>query len=115
MNSYAKTTWVDNDIPALDAQNLNHIEDGIYAVTEEVRARGSSVKYKEDVALDRCTDADTVYNAAVDSKPARVFCVKGQTNWAQYAFTPAGLYMRICPATSGNQSGAWQGWQKVTL
>lgn len=43
MNSYAKTTWVNNQTPALSAQNLKHIEDGIYAVTEEAKSLRSDL------------------------------------------------------------------------
>lgn len=28
--AYSKTTWVDNAAPPINAQNLNHIEQGIY-------------------------------------------------------------------------------------
>mgnify|MGYP002732335260 CR=1 FL=1 len=37
MTSYVKTVWVDDDIPALDAANLNNIEDGIAAATAAIR------------------------------------------------------------------------------
>lgn len=37
MNSYLKTVWRNGQPPALNADNLNHIEQGIYDVTEEVR------------------------------------------------------------------------------
>lgn len=30
MATYVKTTWIDDQAPAIDAVNLNHIEDGIY-------------------------------------------------------------------------------------
>ena len=36
MNSYVKTAWVNDSIPALDADNLNHIEDGIEAAVQGV-------------------------------------------------------------------------------
>lgn len=38
MNEYVKTEWVDNDAPPLSAANLNHIENGIEAVTNAVIA-----------------------------------------------------------------------------
>ncbi len=37
MNEYVKTEWVDDDIPALDADNLNHIEDGLERATNAIK------------------------------------------------------------------------------
>ena len=37
IDSYVKTNWVNGQAPALNAANLNKIEQGIYDVTEEVR------------------------------------------------------------------------------
>ncbi len=45
-SDYIKTVWVDDDIPALDADNLNHIEDGIERVTEAVQALETAVPAK---------------------------------------------------------------------
>lgn len=38
MNNYVPTAWVNDSIPALDAENLNHIEAGVRAVTDAVLA-----------------------------------------------------------------------------
>ena len=37
INSYVKTEWVNGQAPALNAANLNKIEQGIYDITEEVK------------------------------------------------------------------------------
>ena len=36
MNRYTKTEWRNGQAPALNAENLNHIENGLEAVTNEV-------------------------------------------------------------------------------
>ena len=36
MNSYIKTEWRNGQAPALSAENLNKIENGLEAVTNEV-------------------------------------------------------------------------------
>lgn len=38
MDNYTKTTWVNGSAPALNAENLNKIENGIEASTEAVTA-----------------------------------------------------------------------------
>lgn len=49
MNEYQKTQWVNGQAPALSAENLNHIEEGIKAVTDEVISleEKSSNKWKD--------------------------------------------------------------------
>ena len=50
MDNYVETAWVDDDIPALDAENLNHIEAGIKAVTDAVIAMHSAGISPENIA-----------------------------------------------------------------
>lgn len=50
MNNYVETAWVDDDIPALDAENLNHIEAGIKAVTDAVIAMHNAGISPENIA-----------------------------------------------------------------
>ncbi len=47
MNSYIKTNWVNGSAPALSADNLNKIEDGIEAATEAVSALETNVSNDE--------------------------------------------------------------------
>ena len=87
MDSYNKTVWVNGANPPINAENLNHIESGIEAVTNEAintdreiaAERGSYTDLKErldhisgaekfvevtdtsDTAVDNCTEPDTVY------------------------------------------------------
>ena len=57
MDNYVETAWVDDDIPALDAENLNHIEAGIKAVTDAVIAMHNAGISPENIAA-------TIVNAA---------------------------------------------------
>lgn len=57
MDNYVETAWVDDDIPALDAENLNHIEAGIKAVTDAVIAMHNAGISPENIAT-------TIVNAA---------------------------------------------------
>lgn len=70
MNSYSKTTWVDNNTPALNAENLNHIEQGIKDVTDEV-INGTlhivDVPYTAENNADSCTTPNTLYYVWVAS------------------------------------------------
>ena len=50
MDNYVETAWVDDDIPALDAENLNHIEAGIKAVTDAVVAMHNAGISPENIA-----------------------------------------------------------------
>ena len=52
MNNYVKTVWVDDNTPALNAANLNHIEDGVAAATEAVQALEETMpKEAEDLSF----------------------------------------------------------------
>ena len=35
--TYVRTEWIDDTAPSLEADNLNKLEQGLYAVTEEVK------------------------------------------------------------------------------
>lgn len=62
LNTYQRTTWEDADSTAtpIDAQNLNHIEDGIYNVTEKVKDLETDVPAKATNA-EITSEADTGY------------------------------------------------------
>lgn len=62
MSEYIKTKWVDDKVPALCAENLNHMEDGIEAAAQAV----SDVE-KE---LENKADADKVYEKAEADRKA---------------------------------------------
>lgn len=70
MNGYVKTTWVDNSTPAINAENLNHIEQGIKDVTDEV-INGTlhvvDVPYTAENNADNCTTPNTLYYVWVAS------------------------------------------------
>ncbi|MEE0874617.1 MAG: hypothetical protein UIH27_14275 [Ruminococcus sp.] len=72
MDPYNKTTWVNGSLPAINAENLNHIEDGIADVTDfaseldDRKADASSVytKAEVDTAVSAKADASNVYTKA---------------------------------------------------
>jgi exonuclease III len=70
MNGYTKTTWIDNSTPAINAENLNHIEQGIKDVTDEV-INGTlhivDVPYTAENNADSCTTPNTLYYVWVAS------------------------------------------------
>lgn len=50
INVYVPTTWVDDSVPSINAVNLNKIEQGIDAVTDEViDLRNNPTKASETV------------------------------------------------------------------
>ena len=70
MNGYTKTTWVDNSVPAINAENLNHIEQGIKDVTDEVIngiLHVVDVPYTAENNADSCTTPNTLYYVWVAS------------------------------------------------
>lgn len=67
MNSYNKTTWINGQAPALSAENLNNIENGIEAVTNEV------IKSVQNVQLNGSTPYPNVDSAIENDIVYRVF------------------------------------------
>lgn len=50
--AYNKTTWVNNQAPALDADHLNHIEQGIKDAHEELEEVAAAVEESEPLDID---------------------------------------------------------------
>ena len=64
--SYSKTTWINGASPAINATNLNKIENGIANATSEINTIASSVASIQSVATTAVT------NVAFDSANARI-------------------------------------------
>lgn len=67
MNSYNKTEWKNGQAPALSAENLNKIEDGLEAVTNEV------IKSVQNVQLSGSDPYQNVNSAIENNVVYRVF------------------------------------------
>lgn len=120
MNGYVKTTWVDNSTPAINAENLNHIEQGIKNVTDEV-INGTlhivDVPYTAENNADSCTTPNTLYyvwvnsynTTGVQNAKQYVMCT---SEWygtkTQYSFTRQG---KIIFRTYSNS--AWGDWAAI--
>lgn len=119
MNSYSKTTWVDNNTPALNAENLNHIEQGIKNVTDEViggTLHVVNVSSGENNAADSCIEPNTLYYVRVVSSVVAwgkmyVLCTPENSAThikSQIAFSMDGyLITRQCT------NNVWSGWAKI--
>lgn len=67
MNSYNKTVWINGQAPALSAENLNKIEDGLETVTNEV------IKSVQNVQLMGSDPYPNVNSATANDVAYRVF------------------------------------------
>ena len=78
MNEYQRTQWVNGQAPALSAENLNHIEEGIKAVTDAVRnlSPENSVEVFDD-DLDFADKNNTVYIHKVGTRVKGIVFVAG--------------------------------------
>lgn len=71
MNSYNKTVWINGQAPALSAENLNNIENGLEAVTNEV------INSVQNVQLSGSTQYPNVNSAIENNVSYRVFAQGG--------------------------------------
>lgn len=119
MNSYSKTTWVDNNTPALNAENLNHIEQGIKNVTDEViggTLHVVNVSDNSNNAADFCTDPNILYYVRVVSSVVAwgkmyVLCTPENSVThikSQIAFSMDGYLM-----TRTFTNDVWGDWVKI--
>ena len=102
MNGYTKTTWINNSVPAINAENLNHIEQGIKDVTDEVidgTLHIVDVPYTAENNADSCTAPNTLYYVYVkaydttgiqDTKQYLICTPEWYGFKTQYAFTKQG-------------------------
>ena len=102
MNGYTKTTWIDNSVPAINAENLNHIEQGLKDVTDEVingTVHVVDVPYTAENNADSCTTPNTLYYVYVkaygttgiqDTKQYLICTPEWYGFKTQYAFTKQG-------------------------
>ena len=74
--SYTKTTWVDNSAPAINAENLNKIEQGIYDATEGLADKVDKVTGKE-LSTNDYTDADKTKLTGIDLSTKQDTLVSG--------------------------------------
>lgn len=118
MNTYTKTNWQDADSTAtpINAANLNHMESGIEAVTDEVKNNSMRLVYVDGTdaqSVDSCTDAHTIYNVYINSgvvttARALVICLNTQSKLVQYAFT----YSEFIIFRS-KSNGVWSAWDYI--
>lgn len=74
--SYTKTTWVDNSAPAINAENLNKIEQGIYDATEGLAGKVDKVTGK-GLSSNDYTDAEKTKLAGIDLSTKQDTLVSG--------------------------------------
>lgn len=74
--SYTKTTWVDNSAPAINAENLNKIEQGIYDATEGLAGKVDKVTGKE-LSSNDFTDAEKTKLEGIDLSTKQDTLVSG--------------------------------------
>lgn len=74
--AYNKTTWVNNQAPALDADHLNHIEQGIYDATEGLAGKVDKVTGK-GLSSNDYTDAEKTKLDGIDLSTKQDTLVSG--------------------------------------
>lgn len=67
---YRKTVWVNNSSPDINAENLNHIEDGIYSAHEAIGSMQQSVTQNEKDIASAKTALDSVKKKADNNEAA---------------------------------------------
>lgn len=88
MNSYNKTHWVNGSAPALNAQNLNKIENGIEDAVNAINAMDSdqngkvNIKVVVDDAIDTADEYNTIYLHRVGSNYRGLVFFSGYSNYA---------------------------------
>lgn len=98
MNSYTKTMWVNGQAPAISAENLNHIEEGIKAATDAIIAMDAkdngkmNVKYVIDGSVDSADQYNTVYVHIISSGFRGLVLFAGYDNYAASGNTPVTQY-----------------------
>lgn len=133
MNSYNKTQWVNGQAPAISAENLNHIEEGIRAATDAIIAMDNknggkmNIKHATDSEIDTADQYNTVYAHIVTGVGFKgLVLFAGYDNYAasyatpvtQYRFTKSkGFEYRVGTALGGHNYSwdkAWnEDWNQV--
>lgn len=119
MNSYSKTTWVDNNTPALNAENLNHIEQGIKNVTDEViggTLHVVNVSDNSNNAADFCTDPNILYYVRVVSSVVawgKMYVLCTPENSATHVKSQIAFSMDGYLITRKCTNNVWSGWAKI--
>lgn len=131
MNRYTKTEWRNGQAPALNAENLNHIENGLEAVTNEViekRVKTSfahitfSESYDDDgVYIDEATDFKTryVYKTANNVGIGILICSSVESginlnSVCQIRFLYTGDISYRTGSAKVNGVRTWSDWKPIT-
>ena len=75
---YSKTTWVNNEAPAINATNLNKIEEGIDNVDTELVSQDSRISNLEANEVD-ATGIDAGYVPTADGQDGWSWEAQGET------------------------------------
>lgn len=103
--AYTKTNWVNGQAPALSAENLNKIEEGIYNNAGDIAsilADVSALKTEDTILIDKFTTDSHVFGAAGSSSPSPVWWVYGSNYHApsHTGYTPVGIISQTPTAQS---------------
>lgn len=128
MNSYNKTQWVNGQAPAISAENLNHIEEGIRAATDAIIAMDNknggkmNIQHATDSEIDSADQYNTVYAHIVTGVGFKgLVLFAGYDNYAasyatpvtQYRFTKSkGFEYRVGTALGGHQYSWDKAWNE---
>lgn len=119
MNGYTKTTWIDNSTPAINAENLNHIEQGIKDVTDEVingTVHVVNVSSGENNAADSCIEPNTLYYVRVVSSVVawgKMYLICTPENSATHVKSQIAFSMDGYLITRKCTNNVWSGWEKI--
>ncbi len=94
--AYTKTNWVNGQAPALSAENLNKIEEGIYNNAGDIAsilADVSALKTEDTILIDKFTTPSHTYGPVGSSSPPEVWWVYSGDMHApsHVGYTPVGI------------------------
>ena len=91
--AYTKTVWVNNQAPAINADNLNKIENGIAANAADIATKASGYPYT--ITLTAAGWSNNTQNAAIAKATATNSIVVSPIPANQSAYSDAGI---LCTA-----------------
>ena len=118
MDSYAKSFFIDETEPPLDAAHLNKIEDALAEVINLANGNhddlGNRVEYITSSAVDNATETGKVYYTTVGSSKALIVPVSGESSQVQCRLDRDGkLYSRRREKQNG-EFPPWGDWTDLS-
>lgn len=93
-DDYSKTTWINGSSPALNENNLNKIEQGIYDNREYIQTLNSRDTYfTPETSIGTWIDGKTIYRKIIEHTST----LPGGTSYVAHGVTNIGTYRKVIP------------------